>query len=71
MLPSLNVKMEIPVPKSANVHRGMAWVMMWLALAIYVTDEALTGFLAVYNPTVLALRAVVSRQVVEIESRRS
>jgi hypothetical protein len=31
--------------------------MMWIALAIHVTDEALTGFLAVYNPTVLALRA--------------
>jgi hypothetical protein len=31
--------------------------MMWAALAIHVTDEALTGFLSVYNPTVLALRA--------------
>lgn len=30
---------------------------MWLALAVHVTDEALTGFLSVYNPTVLALRA--------------
>jgi hypothetical protein len=30
--------------------------MMWTALAIHVTDEALTGFLSVYNPTVLALR---------------
>ena len=30
---------------------------MALALAIHVTDEALTGFLGVYNPTVLALRA--------------
>jgi len=30
---------------------------MWVALAIHVTDEALTGFLSVYNPTVLALRA--------------
>jgi hypothetical protein len=36
---------------------GIAWVLMWIALAIHVTDEALTGFLAVYNPTVLALRA--------------
>jgi hypothetical protein len=32
---------------------------MWLALAIHVTDEALTGFLAVYNPTVLALRSTL------------
>ena len=29
---------------------------MWLALAVHVTDEALTGFLSVYNPTVIALR---------------
>lgn len=36
---------------------GVAWVMMWIALALHVTDEALTGFLSVYNPTVLALRA--------------
>lgn len=35
---------------------GWAWVLMWVALAIHVTDEALTGFLSVYNPTVLALR---------------
>jgi hypothetical protein len=31
--------------------------MLWIALAVHVTDEALTGFLLVYNPTVLALRA--------------
>ena len=31
--------------------------MLWIALAVHVTDEALTGFLPVYNPTVLALRA--------------
>jgi len=31
--------------------------MMWVALGIHVTDEALTGFLPVYNATVLALRA--------------
>ena len=30
---------------------------MCAALALHVTDEALTGFLAVYNPTVLAMRA--------------
>lgn len=32
-------------------------MLLWTALALHVTDEALTGFLAVYNPTVLALRA--------------
>ena len=36
---------------------GIAWVLMWVALAVHVIDEALTGFLLVYNPTVLALRA--------------
>ncbi len=36
---------------------GIAWVMFCGALALHVTDEALTGFLSVYNPTVLALRA--------------
>ena len=40
----------------ATFRLGVAWVMMWIALAIHVTDEALTGFLAVYNPTVIAMR---------------
>ena len=31
--------------------------MMCGALALHVVDEASTGFLSVYNPTVLALRA--------------
>jgi hypothetical protein len=35
---------------------GVAWIAHCLALALHVTDEALTGFLSVYNPTVLALR---------------
>ena len=26
---------------------GVAWVMMWVALAVHVTDEVLTGFLPV------------------------
>jgi hypothetical protein len=30
---------------------------LWTALAVHVTDEALTGFLSVYNPTVRELRA--------------
>ena len=36
---------------------GLAWLCLSLALCAHVTDEALTGFLAVYNPTVLAVRA--------------
>jgi hypothetical protein len=35
---------------------GLAWLAVAIALALHVTDEALTGFLNVYNPTVLALR---------------
>lgn len=35
---------------------GYAWILICAALATHVADEALTGFLAVYNPTVLALR---------------
>jgi len=36
---------------------GMAWIGFSIALALHVTDEALTGFLSIYNPTVRALRA--------------
>jgi hypothetical protein len=34
-----------------------AWILLSLSLALHVTDEASTGFLRVYNPTVFALRA--------------
>jgi hypothetical protein len=36
--------------------RGVAWVALCLALAIHVTDEALTDFLSVYNPAAQAIR---------------
>lgn len=42
-------------PPAAH-HWGWAWVALCAALAIHVVDEALTNFLSVYNPTVLALR---------------
>ncbi|HEX6504606.1 MAG TPA: hypothetical protein VF011_15315 [Terriglobales bacterium] len=35
---------------------GIAWVGLCLAVAVHITDEALTGFLSVYNPTVIAMR---------------
>lgn len=35
---------------------GWAWVAVCLALAVHVTDEALTDFLSVYNPAVRAIR---------------
>ncbi len=42
----------------AKVDRrlGIAWILIWAALALHVADEAITGFLLVFNPTVLALR---------------
>ena len=38
---------------------GIAWVLLVFALALHVADEALTGFLSVYNPTVLAMRQTI------------
>lgn len=45
------------IRKPSTPALGWAWVLMWISLAIHVADEALTGFLSVYNPTVLAMRA--------------
>jgi len=42
---------EIP-----NAHLFWAWIALCLALALHVADEASTGFLSVYTPTVMALR---------------
>jgi len=39
---------------------GMAWLLLCLAFCAHVADEALTGFLNIYNPTVLAVRAQYS-----------
>ena len=36
---------------------GVAWIFLCAAFCAHVVDEALTGFLGVYNPTVLAFRA--------------
>src|SRR5260370_33411876 len=45
------------LPSSAASSRaGVAWQAFCVALALHVTDEALTGFLSVYNPTILAFR---------------
>lgn len=35
---------------------GAPWLALCAAFALHIADEALTGFLRVYNPTVLALR---------------
>jgi hypothetical protein len=44
------------MPAAPYRRLGWAWVALCLALAAHVCDEATTGFLAVYNPTVVALR---------------
>lgn len=36
---------------------GRPWLALTVAFALHVLDEATTGFLAVYNPTVTAMRA--------------
>ncbi len=36
---------------------GRAWIALCFALALHVTDEALTDFLSVYNPTVRGLKS--------------
>src|SRR5689334_7959376 len=44
-------------PHRPVMHRlGYAWLSFCIGLAAHVTDEAATGFLSVYNPTVIALR---------------
>ena len=35
---------------------GWSWLVLAIALALHVTDEALTGFLSVYNPIATAIR---------------
>ena len=45
---------------NAHASRHLrAWLLLVAALAIHVADEAMTGFLAVYNPLVLRIRASV------------
>ena len=43
-----------PAPLRTTVRPGFAapWFALCAAVAVHVCDEALTGFLAVYNPTV-------------------
>jgi hypothetical protein len=39
-----------------NRPLARAWILLCLGLALHVLDEATTGFLRIYNPTVTALR---------------
>lgn len=63
-VPAPATRSSAPLPANASgggpAHTprlGRAWLALSAALALHVTDEALTGFLSVYNPTVTALRA--------------
>ena len=42
-----------------NRQLARAWLLLSAALGVHVTDEALNGFLDVYNPTVQAMKAQV------------
>jgi hypothetical protein len=44
-------------PSASRNNFGLAWLLLCLAFCAHVADEALTGFLNVYNPTVIAMRA--------------
>jgi hypothetical protein len=50
------VRGQTSAPGAASRRLGIAWLLLSVAVAAHVADEALTGFLSVYNPTVLALR---------------
>jgi hypothetical protein len=43
--------------ESSTRRAGGAWLLLCGALALHVVDEAATGFLSVYNPSAMAIRA--------------
>jgi hypothetical protein len=47
----------MPAPAPPFRHFGYAWLALCLSLCTHVADEALTGFLPLYNATVRAIRA--------------
>jgi hypothetical protein len=51
--------MENPSSQGDARKLGRAWLWLCLALALHVLDEALTGFLTVYNPSVAAIRTKI------------
>ena len=56
---TMNSPSQVPLDDrrpSAVLRFGRAWLALAAALALHVTDEALTNFLAFYNPTVQAIR---------------
>ncbi len=49
-------RMNLERSQSEPANFGTPWVFLCLAFCVHVADEALTGFLPVYNATVLATR---------------
>jgi hypothetical protein len=56
MITPQHILMVIRLGALPHAQLFWAWIGLCLALALHVADEASTGFLSVYNPTVLALR---------------
>ena len=56
MMTSHHILMAIGLSALPHSHFFWAWIALCLALSLHIADEAGTGFLSVYNPTVLALR---------------
>ena len=56
MMTPHHILMAIGLPATPHAQLFWAWIALCLALALHIADEAGTGFLSVYNPTVLALR---------------
>ena len=56
MTSPLHLLMVVGLAAIPNAQLFWAWIALCLALALHVVDEASTGFLSVYNPTVVALR---------------
>lgn len=50
----------LTTPLTVRRRFGYAWLALAGALALHVTDEALTDFLSVYNPSVRAIRARIA-----------
>lgn len=48
--------MDTAVTRARRAH-AHAWLLLWAALALHVAEEALTGFLDVFNPLLPRLRA--------------
>jgi len=56
----LSVRGGIGMLPPVGPSLGWAWLALAVALTLHVLDEALTGFLSVYNPTVLAMKRRLS-----------